>query len=188
MKKKSEEKNPEKENKNLNEAEAPETAEEAAEAQPEETPENPLEKKLEEATAALSEAKDKYLRMAAEYDNYRKRSARERDAVYSDAVAQAVLTLLPVLDNLERAAAQPTADEAYAKGVEMTLSQFYTCLSKLGVKEIEAQGAQFDPNLHNAAMHVEQEGCDDNMVVEVFEKGFTMGDKVIRHAIVKVAN
>ncbi|MBR4442776.1 MAG: nucleotide exchange factor GrpE [Clostridia bacterium] len=88
----------------------------------------------------------------------------------------------------ERAAAQPTADEAYAKGVEMTLSQFYACLARLGVKEIEAQGAQFDPNLHNAAMHVEQEGCDDNTIVEVFEKGFTMGEKVIRHAIVKVAN
>ena len=163
-------------------AEAPE--EEAAE----ETAESRLEKELAEAQAALADAKDKYLRIAAEYDNYRKRSQREREAIYADTVAQTVLALLQVYDNLERAAAQPTADEAYAKGVEMTLSQFNACLAKLGVKEIAAQGEQFDPNLHNAAMHVEQEGCDDNTVVEVFQKGFTMGDKVIRHATVKVAN
>ena len=176
-------------------AEEPETetaaeaeAETPEEAPAEETAESKLEKELAEAQAALADAKDKYLRMAAEYENYRKRSSRERDAVFSDAIAHAVVTLLPVLDNLERAAAQPTADEAYAKGVEMTLTQFNACLSKLGVKEIAAQGEQFDPNLHNAAMHVEQEGCDDNTIVEVFQKGFTMGDKVIRHATVKVAN
>ncbi len=190
MKKKKPEENAQ-DKENLNEESAPETeaeAETTETAEAEETPESKLEKELAEVNAALADAKDKYLRIAAEYDNYRKRSMRERDAIYADTVAQTVLALLPVLDNLERAAAQPTADEAYAKGVEMTLSQFYTSLTKLGVKEIAAQGEQFDPNLHNAAMHVEQEGCDDNTIVEVFQKGFTMGDKVIRHATVKVAN
>lgn len=150
--------------------------------------ENEWEQQLAAVNAELAVSKDKYLRIAAEYDNYRKRSVREREAIFSDSTAQAVLTLLPVLDNLERAAAQPTSDEAFAKGVSMTLEQFYECLKKLGVTEIEAQGAQFDPNFHNAVMHVEQEGCDDNTIVEVFQKGFKIGDKVIRHAIVKVAN
>jgi len=96
--------------------------------------------------------------------------------------------MLPVLDNLERALAQPTADEAYKKGVEMIEKQFYDCLTKLGITEIAALGEQFDPQIHNAVMHVEQEGCDDNTVVEVFQKGFIMGERVVRHAIVKVAN
>ncbi len=143
---------------------------------------------LDALNVELAATKDKYLRIAAEYDNYRKRSIRERESIFSDSTAQAVMTLLPVLDNLERAAMQPTTDAAFAKGVSMTLEQFYECLKKLGVSEIEAQGAQFDPNFHNAVMHVEQEGCDDNTIVEVFQKGFKIGDKVIRHAIVKVAN
>ncbi len=144
--------------------------------------------KLAALQKELDETKDRYLRVAAEYENYRRRSARERDALYGDATAAAVAGMLPVLDNLERALAQPTADEAYRKGVEMTLKQFEDCLAKLGVKEIPALGEQFDPRLHNAVMHVEQEGCDDNTVVEVFQKGFIMGERVVRHAIVKVAN
>lgn len=147
-----------------------------------------LDIQIEALTAELAASRDQHLRMAAEYENYRKRSAREREALYSDVTAQTILAMLPVLDNLERAVAQPTADEAFAKGVSMTLEQFYDCLKKLGVKEIEALGQQFDPNLHNAVMHVEQEGCDDNTVVEVFQKGFIMGEKVIRYSIVKVAN
>ena len=135
-----------------------------------------------------SETRDRYLRVAAEYENYRRRSARERENLYTDATAAAVSALLPVLDNLERAVAQPTADEAYMKGVDMTLKQYYECLSKLGVKEIPALGEQFNPELHNAVMHVEMENCDDNTVVEVFQKGFIMGERVVRHAIVKVAN
>ena len=149
---------------------------------------NQAEAKLAEAEKQIEEGRGKYLRMAAEYENYRKRSAKERDNIYSDAQAQTILSLLPVLDNLERAASQPTADEAFLKGLEMTLKQFYDCLAKLGVQEIKALGEQFDPNLHNAVMHVEQDGCDDNTIVEVFQKGFIMGDKVIRHAMVKVAN
>ncbi|MBE6936164.1 MAG: nucleotide exchange factor GrpE [Ruminococcaceae bacterium] len=143
---------------------------------------------LDAAQKELSETRDRYLRTAAEYENYRKRSARERENLYADASAAAVAAMLPVLDNLERALAQPTADEAYKKGVEMIEKQFYDCLTKLGITEIAALGEQFDPQIHNAVMHVEQEGCDDNTVVEVFQKGFIMGERVVRHAIVKVAN
>ena len=144
--------------------------------------------KLTALQKELDETRDRYLRVAAEYENYRRRNARERENLYADSTAAAVAAMLPVLDNLERAAAQQTTDEAFRKGVEMTLKQFYDCLSKLGVKEIPAQGEQFDPQLHNAVMHVEQEGCDDNTIVEVFQKGFIMGERVVRHATVKVAN
>ena len=187
MKKKPEDQNINQENAAPQPDPAPQQ-EAASEAVQQDEQKNEWELQLEAANAELALSKDKYLRIAAEYENYRKRSARERDAIFSDSTAQAVLTLLPVLDNLERAAAQPTDDEAFAKGVAMTLEQFYECLKKLGVTEIKAQGAQFDPNFHNAVMHVEQEGCDDNTIVEVFQKGFKIGDKVIRHAIVKVAN
>ncbi len=146
------------------------------------------EKKCEALQKDLDETRDRYLRIAAEYENYRRRSARERDALYGDATAAAVAAMLPVLDNLERALQQPTEDEAARTGVEMILKQFYTSLEKLGVKEIPALGEQFDPQFHNAVMHVEQENCDDNTVVEVFQKGFVMGERVVRHAIVKVAN
>ncbi len=138
--------------------------------------------------SALAETEDKYRRMLAEYDNFRKRSARERDGIYSDAALTIVATMLPVLDNLERALAVETQDEAFKKGVEMTAKQFYDCLEKLQVTEIPAQGEQFDPEKHNAVMHAEQEGVDDNTIVEVFQKGFSMNGKVVRHAMVKVVN
>ena len=162
--------------------------EEATAAESAEPAGNEQEEKLAAVQKELEETRDRYLRVAAEYENYRRRSARERENLYADATAAAVSALLPVLDNLERAVAQPTADEAYMKGVDMTLKQYYECLSKLGVKEIPAQGEQFNPELHNAVMHVEMENCDDNTVVEVFQKGFIMGERVVRHAIVKVAN
>lgn len=142
-------------------------------------------KKLE---SALADTEDQYRRMLAEYDNFRKRSARERESVYGDAALTIVAAMLPVLDNLERALAVETQDDAFKKGVEMTAKQFYDCLEKLRVTEIPAQGEQFDPEKHNAVMHVEQEGVDDNTIVEVFQKGFSMNDKVVRHAMVKVAN
>ena len=160
------------------EAAAPEAAEEAP-AEPSEA---------EKLAAELADTQDKYRRMLAEYDNFRKRSAREREGLYQDAAANTVAAMLPVLDNLERALQTETADEAYKKGVEITVRQFYECLEKLKVKEIPAQGEQFDPAFHNAVMHVEQEGVDDNTVVEVFQKGFEMNGRVIRHAMVKVAN
>ena len=188
MKKKPEEKNPEKENENLNTAEAPETAEEAAEAQPEESPENPLEKKLEEATAALSEAKDKYLRMAAEYDNYRKRSQKEKDSLYRDAKADTIEKFLPVFDNLTLALAQETEDAAYKKGVEMTMNGLMEILKKMDVTVYGEPGEIFSPDLHNAVMHVEDENYKEGEIVQVFQKGFKLGDKVIRFAMVQTAN
>ena len=143
---------------------------------------------LQEARNALAEKEDQYLRLAAEYDNYRKRTAKEKESAWTQAKADTVAALLPVYDNLERALKQDTADEAYAKGVEMTMKGLQDVLVKLGVEVIPALGETFDPNCHNAVMHVEDESVGENTVVEVFQQGFTCGDKVIRFAMVKVAN
>ena len=129
----------------------------------------------------LKTANDKYLRLMAEYDNYRKRSQKEKEGLYGDIKSDTVSKFLPVYDNLVRALAQSTEDEAYRKGVEMIMNQFNTTLEKLGVSRIESLGQKFDPSLHNAVMHV-----DD--IVEVFQEGFKYGEKVIRFAMVKVAN
>lgn len=136
----------------------------------------------------LRDANDKYLRLLAEYDNFRKRSQKERDSIYGDVKADTVTKFLPVYDNLVRALDQSTEDEAYRRGVEMIMTQFDETLSKLGVTEIESVGKKFDPNLHNAVMHVEDETKGENEIVEVFQKGFKLGDKIIRFAMVKVAN
>ena len=133
-------------------------------------------------------ADDKYLRLAAEYDNYRKRTAKEKEALWSDAKADTAAAFLPVYDNLERAIKQPSADEAYKKGVEMTMKQLKDVFAKLGITEIPALGEPFDPNLHNAVMHVEDENLGENVVAEVFQAGFLCGEKVIRFSMVKVAN
>ena len=138
--------------------------------------------------AELSGANDRYLRLLAEYDNYRKRSQKEKDNLYSEIRANAVQQFLPVYDNLERALKQGTEDEAYRKGVEMIMTQFNATLEKLGVKKIESLGKTFDPKLHNAVMHVDDESQGENTIVEVFQEGFTLNDKVIRFAMVKVAN
>ena len=142
----------------------------------------------EAAEKLIKEEKEKYLRLCAEYDNFRKRSQKERESLYTDIKADTLLKFLPVYDNLERALAQSTADEAYRKGVEMIMTQFNTTLEKLGITEIEALGKTFDPNMHNAVMHIEDENFGENEVVEVFHKGFKLNDKVIRFAMVKVAN
>ena len=142
----------------------------------------------EKAMAALKEKEDQFLRLAAEYDNYRRRSQKEKESVWNDAKSETVLAFLPVYDNLERALKQETADEAYKKGVEMTMNQLREVLKKLGVEEIPALGETFDPNVHNAVMHVEDESAGENTVVEVFQTGFKSGDKVVRFAMVKVAN
>ena len=136
----------------------------------------------------LAEQEDKFLRLAAEYDNYRKRSQKEKESAWADARAETVLAFLPVYDNLERALKQETADDAYKKGVEMTMTGLKEILSKQGVEEIPALGETFDPNLHNAVMHVEDEDAGENTIVEVFQTGFQSGGKVIRFAMVKVAN
>ena len=142
----------------------------------------------ETAEKLINEEKEKYLRLAAEYDNFRKRSQKERESLYNDIKADTLLKFLPVYDNLERALKQATADEAYRKGVEMIMTQFNTTMEKLGVTEIEAPGQKFDPTLHNAVMHIEDESFGENEVVEVFQKGFKLNDKIIRFAMVKVAN
>ena len=162
--------------------------EQAAEtAAAEETP-NPLLEELEALKQNLSDQEDKFLRLAAEYDNYRRRSQKEKESAWADSKAETAAAFLPVDDNLERALKQDTADEAYKKGVEMTMNQLREVLSKLGIEEIPALGQPFDPNLHNAVMHVEDENAGENTIVEVFQAGFRNGDKVIRFSMVKVAN
>ena len=166
----------------LNEAE--ETATETPETETTETEAT----ETEAVQAQLSAQEDKYLRLAAEYDNYRKRTAKEKETLWTQAKADTVAAFLPVYDNLERAVNQACADEAYAKGVEMTMNQLKEVFTKLGVEQIPALGEAFDPNLHNAVMHVEDDSVEDNTIVEVFQQGFRHGDKVIRFAMVKVAN
>ena len=164
-----------------------ETAKEGETAGTEAEP-DPLLEELTALKAQLAGQEDRFLRLAAEYDNFRKRSQKEKEATYADAKADAVKALLPVYDNLERALKQETADEAYKKGVEMTMAGLEKALEGLGVTKIEAAGQPFDPNLHNAVLHVEDDSLGKNVVAEVFQAGFKLGDKVIRFAMVKVAN
>ena len=145
----------------------------------------------EEAGAPAQELtvpKEQFLRLAAEYDNYRKRTAKEKEGLWTSAKADTVQAFLPVYDNLERALKQDTADAAFKKGVEMTMDQLKEIFAKLGVSEIPALGQTFDPNLHNAVMHIEDESLGENTIAQVFRSGFTLGDKVIRFAMVQVAN
>jgi len=168
------------------ELETPEV--EAADQQPQAETPDPLLEELESLKNQTAQQEDKYLRLAAEYDNYRKRTAKEKESLWTDVKADTAAAFLPVYDNLERALKQTTADEAYKKGVEMTMTQLKEVLSKLGITEIPALGQPFDPNLHNAVMHVEDESLGENTVAEVFQTGFQCGEKVIRFAMVKVAN
>ena len=149
---------------------------------------DPLLEELEKLRKQMDEKEEQYLRLAAEYDNFRKRSQKEKEGIYQGAKSDAVAAFLPVYDNLERALKQETADEAYKKGVEMTMTGLKEILTKLGVEEIPALGETFDPALHNAVMHVEDENAGENTVVDVFQAGFKLGEKVIRFAMVKVAN
>ena len=144
--------------------------------------------KMEGLAKLVADVNDKYLRLAAEYDNYRKRTAKEKESVYNDAKADTIKPLLAVYDNLERGIAQYDESDVHRQGLELILRQFTEALTKLGVTEIEAKGQPFDPGLHNAVMHVEDETAGENTVVEVFQKGFMLGDKVLRFAMVKVAN
>ena len=166
---------------------APEPQGEPAAQEEGETP-DPLMAELESLKNQVAQQEDKYLRLAAEYDNYRRRTTREKESIWNDAKAEAAVAFLPVYDNLERALKQETADEAYKKGVEMTMTQLKSVLEKLGITEIDALGKPFDPALHNAVMHVEDENLGENTVAEVFQAGFMLGEKVIRFAMVKVAN
>ena len=172
----------------------------AAQAKPEaEAAKQPEEKKpedakqqeapeFEKAQQALAQEHDSYLRLAAEYDNYRKRSQKEKDNLYTEIRSETVEKFLPVYDNLERALAQETQDAAFKKGVEMTMNQLVSVMEKLGVESFGAAGDHFDPQLHNAVMHIEDESLGENVIAEVFQKGFKVGEKVVRFAMVKVAN
>ena len=145
--------------------------------------------KMETLAQQLCEQQDKFLRLAAEYDNYRKRTAKEKEGLYADAKIDTITAMLPVYDNLERGLNQFGDEESpHRKGLEMIFSQFKEALAKLGVTTIDAVGQPFDPEKHNAVMHIEDENAGENTVVEVLQQGFMLGEKVLRFAIVKVAN
>ena len=145
--------------------------------------------KMEGLAKLVADVNDKYLRLAAEYDNYRKRTAKEKESLYNDAKIDTVKALLGVYDNLERGIAQYGDEESpHRKGLEMVFNQFKESLRKLGVETMDAVGQPFDPEKHNAVMHIEDESYGENTVAEVLQQGFTLGDKVLRFAIVKVAN
>ena len=161
------------------EEEVLEQAAEAAEVPAEEV--DPWEEKY-------NQEHDTYLRLAADYDNFRKRTVKEKEASYGNGRADTIGKLLPVYDNLERALNQPTEDAAYKKGVEMTMTELQKILEGMGVEIFGEKGDVFDPNLHNAVMHTEEEGVEENTITQVFQKGFKIGEKVIRFAMVQVAN
>ena len=159
--------------------ETPETTEETP---VEETPEvNPWEEKY-------NAEHDSFLRLAADYDNFRKRTVKEKEASYGNGKADTIAKLLPIYDNLERALNQPTEDAAYKKGVEMTMAELVKIFTGLGVEIFGNVGDGFDPNLHNAVMHIDDESLAENSISQVFQKGFKIGDKVVRFAMVQVAN
>ena len=163
--------------------------------------EQPMEEVVGEAVEEVTEApevnpfeekynaeRDAHLRLAAEYDNYRKRTAKEKEASYGNGKADAVAKMLPVYDNLERALNQPTEDAAYKKGVEMTMNELTKIFTGLGVEIFGEKGDAFDPNLHNAVMHIDDEAMEENVISQVFQKGFRIGDKIVRFAMVQVVN
>ncbi len=143
--------------------------------------------KIDEIESALEETKDKYLRLMAEYDNYRKRTAKEKTETYNNAVSDSITEILPVIDTFEMALKTECSDESFKTGVEKIYNMFKKSLEKLGVTEIEALGKEFDPNLHNAIKQVEETDYAENYVCEVFQKGYRLGKKVIRHSMVAVA-
>lgn len=166
---------------------------------PEETPELSAEEALQAEIEALraekeklekekAELNDRYLHMMAEYDNFRKRSQREKDAVYGDATADAVTKLLPILDSFDRASQYACPDEQYKKGMDLIGNSVKEAFDSLGVKEIPALGEPFDPKFHNAVMHNDDPAYGENVVTDVYRKGYTLGDKVIRYSMVIVAN
>lgn len=168
-------------------AEAEETIEKETEKPKEKKA--PKKKKENEFEKKYNELNDTYLRMLAEYDNYRKRTQKEKDGMFVDGINKTVSTILPVIDNLDRALMAETSDAEFKNGVEMIKKQFITALETLGIKEIDCLGKSFDPNFHNAIMHIDDESYGENEIIEVFQKGYMYKEEtIIRHAIVKVAN
>ena len=164
--------------------------------------ETPVEEVIEETTAEetvevpevnpfeekYNAERDAHLRLAAEFDNFRKRTVKEKESSYSNGRADAVEKLLPVYDNLSRALKQETADAAFKKGVEMTMTELVKILNNLGVEIFGVEGEEFDPNIHNAVMHIDDDAFGENTICQVFQKGFKLGDKIVRFAMVQVAN
>ena len=170
-----------KKEKEMKETPLEETVEEVVE-ETAETPEvNPWEEKY-------NAERDAHLRVAAEFDNFRKRTVKEKEQSYGNGKADAVAKILPIYDNLERALNQPTEDAAYKKGVEMTMNELVKIFTSLGVEIFGNVGDAFDPNLHNAVMHIDSEELGENVIAQVFQKGFKIGEKVVRFAMVQVAN
>ena len=161
---------------------------ETAEVQEEVAPEAEAAPEVNPFEEKYNAEHDAHLRLAAEYDNFRKRTIKEKEASYGNGKADAVAKMLPVYDNLERALNQETSDAAYKKGVEMTMAELVKIFASLGVEIFGNVGEQFDPNLHNAVMHIENEELEENSISAVFQKGFKIGDKVVRFAMVQVAN
>jgi molecular chaperone GrpE len=180
------------ENETVNDDNVSEVCDEVSETE-ETSEENELNiiKNLKEENEKLKEeldaAKDKLLRLTAEYDNYRKRTVKEKEGIYSDAYVDVLKEIIPIIDNLERAVAADGSLEDLKKGIEMTMKGCLDSFAKLGVQEIDTTG-EFDPNLHNAVMHIEDENLGKNAIAEVFQKGYKKDDKIIRHTMVKVAN
>lgn len=168
-----------KDEKNINEEEVKEEVKEEA------SKENDSAQELLETKKQLAETSDKYLRVLAEYDNFRKRSIKERDGIYGDAYVDCVKNMLPIIDNIERVLTLD-GDSTFMEGLKLIVNQVHDSLNKMGVKEIECK--TFDPNLHNAVMHIDDDSYGESEIVEVFQKGYIYGDKVIRYAMVKVAN
>ena len=171
----------EKEQKETPAEETVENVEETVEETPEVPEVNPWEEKY-------NAEHDAHLRLAAEYDNFRKRTVKEKEQSYGNGKADAVAKMLPIYDNLERALNQPTEDAAYKKGVEMTMNELVKILNGLGVEIFGNPGDAFDPNLHNAVMHIDDENLEENTISQVFQKGFKVGEKIVRFAMVQVAN
>ena len=170
-------------------AEAVEETKTAEEEIKEETPDTEEKSREEELQEQLDAAKEAHLRTAAEYANYRARSAKEKEQTFSNAKGTVVAEILPVIDNIERAISAPDSDyESLKKGVEMTLEGLKAALEKLGVETFGEAGESFDPNLHNAVMHIEDESLEENVITDVFQKGYKIGDRIIRPAMVKTAN
>ena len=164
------------------------STEEQTEVPAEKTELETIKEELEALKAEKDELYDKYLRTLAEYDNFRKRSQREKDAIYGDATVDTVKKLLPVLDNFERALNYECKDEEFKKGIALIQNTLTEVFDNIGVKEIPAMDEQFDPNLHEAVMHIDNPAYGENIVTDVYRKGYMLGDKVIRHTMVIVAN
>ncbi len=174
-----------KKNVNAEELEQENLEQENSEKEAEQAAEQAAAGELDRVKHQLAETSDKYLRVLAEYDNFRKRSQKERDSIYGDAYVDCIKNMLPIIDNLERVLTLE-GDEQFMSGLRLIINQTHESLNKMGVHEIECKA--FDPNLHNAVMHVEDENYGENEIVEVFQKGYVYGEKVIRYAMVKVAN